>query len=125
MAASTSQVGVFPQFIAHQSEQIVLKEKVLSLSGDSFSIKTVDGRAIFQVKGEALSLSGRKSVMDMQGVPLFDIRKKLIALHATFFCENPQGEQFFEVKKKFSSGFIRQEQLLIRDAAKLTVLLLI
>jgi uncharacterized protein YxjI len=105
MAATNGPVGVFPQFIAQQSEQLVLKEKVLSLSGDSFSIKTVDGRPIIQVKGEALSLSGRKSVTDMQGAPLFSIRKKLVALHATYYCEDPKGEQFFEVKKKFSSKF--------------------
>jgi len=98
------QIGVFPQYIAQKSEQLILKEKVLSLSGDSFTIKTTDGRPILQVKGEVMSLSGRKHVMDMQGNLLFDIRKQLIAFHATYYCEDPKGNQFFEVKSKFSIG---------------------
>jgi hypothetical protein len=125
MASSSNQVGVFPQFIAQQTEQLVLKEKVLSLSGDSFDIKTVDGRPILQVKGEALSLSGRKRVMDMQGVPLFDIRKKLVALHATFYCEDPNGQQFFEVKKKFSSKLDHWRQPLFHHAVNSTARILI
>jgi uncharacterized protein YxjI len=100
---SSTQVGIFPQFIAQQYEQLILKEKVLSLSGDSFTVKTVNGLDILQVKGDVLSLSGRKHVMDMQGVQLFDIRKQLIAFHTTYFCENPNGERFFDVKSKFSS----------------------
>jgi len=98
------QIGIFPQFIAQNYEQLVIKEKVFSLSGDSFTVKTVDGRDILQVKGDVLSLSGRKRVLDMQGAPLFDIRKQLIAFHATYFCENPNGERFFDVKSKFSIG---------------------
>ena len=99
----TNQIGIYSQFITQQPEQLVLKEKVLSLSGDSFSIKTVDGRVVFNVKGDLLSLSGRKHLMDAQDVPLFDIRKQLVAIHATYYCENPQGERIFEVKSKFSS----------------------
>jgi uncharacterized protein YxjI len=96
-------LGLFPQFFARQSETLVLKEKVLSLSGDSFEVKNIQGLPIFQVKGEVLSLSGRKHVMDMAGNVLFTIRKKLIALHATFYAEDPNGNTIFEVKGKFSS----------------------
>lgn len=99
--------GIFPQYIAQQQEQIVIKEKVFSLSGDSFTVKTVDGRPIIQVAGDVLSLSGRKHVSDMQGNPLFEIRKQLIAFHATFFCKRPPSEErFFEVKSKFASTFL-------------------
>lgn len=101
--AAVQGIGVFPQFIAQRPETLVLKEKVLSLSGDSFGVKTLDGRVIIQVKGEMLSLSGRKHVLDAQGVPLFDIRKQHLTLHTTFYCENPQGQKFFQVKSKFSS----------------------
>ncbi|KAI1339414.1 DUF567-domain-containing protein [Xylariaceae sp. FL0016] len=104
LAPYPTTMGVFPQFVAQQPETLVLKEKVLSLSGDSFEIKTADGRPVFQIKGEALSLSGRKNVMDMSGNLLFTIRKKLIALHATFYGEDPSGKVLFEVKGKFSIG---------------------
>jgi uncharacterized protein YxjI len=94
-------IGVFPQYIAQQSETLILKEKVLSLSGDSFSIKTIDGRPIFQVKGNAFSLSGRKAVSDMAGNVLFELRKKHIAIHSTYYAENANKEQFFQVASKF------------------------
>ncbi|KAI0471028.1 DUF567-domain-containing protein [Xylariaceae sp. FL0804] len=97
-------IGLFQPFIARQAETIVLKEKVLSLSGDSFEIKTLSGQPLFQVKGESFSLSGRKHLMDMSGNILFTIRKKLIALHASFYAEDPQENVIFEVKGKFSIG---------------------
>lgn len=90
------------KFIADQPQKLVIKEKILSLSGDSFCIKTIDGRVVFWVDGGVLSPSGRKHIQDAKGNQLFDIRKKLLALHTTFFCENPQGERFFRVKRQFS-----------------------
>lgn len=63
-------LGLFPQFNARNSETLVLKEKMLSFSGDNFDIKLVsNGMPLFQVDGKVMSLSGRKSFMDMQGMP--------------------------------------------------------
>jgi uncharacterized protein YxjI len=98
-------LGIFQNYIARQSESLVLKERVLSLSGDSFSIKTLDGRDILQVKGEALSLSKRKIVMDMQGNPMFTIRKHHFSFPSTYYAEDPQGNKFFEVEGKFSCEY--------------------
>jgi hypothetical protein len=98
-------IGVFPQYIAQQSETLILKEKVLSLSGDSFSIKTIDGRPIFQVKGNAFSLSGRKAVSDMAGNVLFELRKKHIAIHSTYYAVNASDQQFFQVASKFKRTY--------------------
>jgi hypothetical protein len=98
-------IGIFPQYIAQQSETLILKEKVMSLSGDSFSIKTIDGRAIFQVKGNAFSLSGRKAVSDMAGNVLFELRKKHLAIHSTYYAEDASGKQFFQVASKFKCTF--------------------
>ena len=94
-------IGIYPQFFAQQSESLVLKEKVLSLSGDSFGIKTVDGRVLFQVKGEMLSLSGRKHFMDANGALLFDIRKQHLSFPACYYAEDPNGKRIFDVKSKF------------------------
>ncbi|KAI1175631.1 DUF567-domain-containing protein [Nemania sp. FL0916] len=98
------QLGLFTQFIAQRPEALALKEKVMSLSGDSFDIKLANGQPIFQVKGETFSLSGRKHFCDMSGNELFTIRKKLIALHTTFYAEDTTGNVLFEVKSKFSIG---------------------
>ncbi|KAI8725510.1 hypothetical protein NCS52_00122300 [Fusarium sp. LHS14.1] len=95
------QVGVFPNLIARQTETLVLKEKVLSLTGDSFDIKLANGQPILKVEGKMLSISGRKSVYDMQGNHLFDIVKKLLNIHTTFHVESPQGQVLMEVKSSF------------------------
>lgn len=100
-----AQIGIFPNFIARQSETLVLKEKVLSISGDDFSIKTLDGRPIFKVHGEVFSMSGRKKVVDMQGNHLFTIRKQHFSIPATYYAEDPQGTKFFEVAGKWSCQY--------------------
>jgi len=94
-------IGVFPQFFATAPEAIVLKEKVLSLTGDSFSIKLAKGTPILQVQGKLLSMSGRKKVSDMAGVHLFSIVKEHLHLHKTFAVENPSGQKIMEVKSSF------------------------
>jgi uncharacterized protein YxjI len=97
-------IAIFPQFIAAQPETLVLKEKVLSLSGDSFSIKLANGTPILQVEGKVLSISGRKKVSDMQGTHLFSIVKEHLHIHATYVVESAKGEKLCEVK----SGFKRE-----------------
>ncbi|KAF2099774.1 DUF567-domain-containing protein [Rhizodiscina lignyota] len=97
-----SALGIFPQFIAQHNEELVLKEKLFSLSGDSFSITTVDGREIVRVKGEAFSLSGRKHIMDLQDNTVFDIRKEHFTIHTTYYIQNAQEEKLMEIKSRFS-----------------------
>lgn len=95
-------LAILPEYIAQQAEELVLKEKVISLSGDSFSVKNIQGQPIMQVKGEAFSLSGRKHVMDMNGRPLFDIRKEHFKIHSTYYCEDPNGIRIFQLQSKFA-----------------------
>ncbi|KAF4119514.1 Pfam:DUF567 [Geosmithia morbida] len=94
-------MGLFPNFIAQRSETLVIKEKVFSLSGDSFDIKLANGQPIFKIKGRHLTLSGRKSMSDANGNALFDIVKELLHLHTTFAAEDPQGKKILEVKSSF------------------------
>ncbi|RYP05413.1 hypothetical protein DL764_003838 [Monosporascus ibericus] len=94
-------LGLFPGFIARQTETLMIKEKGISLSGDSFTIKTVGGQPVFDVKGNFFSLSGRKVVTDIRGNHLFTIRKKLLALQSTYYAEGPAGNPILEVIGKF------------------------
>ncbi|KAI1371382.1 DUF567-domain-containing protein [Hypoxylon crocopeplum] len=125
MAPFPRPMGIFTPFIARQGETLILKEKVMSLSGNSFDITLANGQPIFKVKGESLTLSQRMNVMDMNGNLLFCIRKKHLSLHTTYYAENARGEEIFEVKSKFglgSSKFIgsftsasgQQEELLMK-----------
>jgi len=95
-------VAIIDQFIARQTETLALKEKVLSLSGDSFDVKLANGQPIFQIKSKHMSISGRKSVLDMAGHHLFDIVKEHLHIHTTFAAEDPQGKKVLEVKSNFS-----------------------
>ena len=105
LAPLPTPIALFPQFIARQTETLVLKEKVLSLSGDSFSIKTYPGQQpVLSVSGNAFSLSGRKTVTDMSGNPLFQIRKQHLKVPRTFYAENLEGQKIFEVVGKWSFG---------------------
>lgn len=99
-------IGIFPQFFAAGPETIVLKEKVLSLTGDSFSIKLANGTPILQVEGKIMSISGRKKVSDMQGNHLFSIVKEHLHLHATYVIESPAKEKLLEIKSSFKCKFL-------------------
>ena len=100
-------LGFFSHFhVQAPGATLEIKEKSLSLSGDSFEICVVhpDGQRVpvFKVKGEAMSLSGRKHISDMQGNHLFDLRKEHISLRTTYYAEDGSGKKFLEVVSKFS-----------------------
>jgi len=102
-------LGFFSHFhVQAPGATLEIKEKSLSLSGDSFEICVVhpDGQRVpvFKVKGEAMSLSGRKHISDMQGNHLFDLRKEHISLRTTYYAEDGSGKKFLEVVSKFSFG---------------------
>ncbi|KAH8159374.1 hypothetical protein CIB48_g8874 [Xylaria polymorpha] len=107
-------LGLFPRFMARQPESLALKEKVMSLSGDSFDIKLANGQPIFQVKGETFSLSHRQHFCDVAGNELFTIRKKLIALHSTYYAEDTNGNVIFEMICTFTPPSGKEETLMVK-----------
>jgi uncharacterized protein YxjI len=101
LAPAPQPIGVFSQFLAAGPETLVLKEKVLSLSGDSFSIKLANGTPVLQVEGKVMSLTGRKKMFDMQGNHLCSIVKEHFHLHSTYVVESAKGDKIMEVKSSF------------------------
>ncbi|KAJ5322327.1 hypothetical protein N7452_010616 [Penicillium brevicompactum] len=95
-------IAIFDQFIAKEPQTIVLKEKVLSVSGDSFEIKLADGQPFLKVHGAWVSLSGRKKVEDAHGKHLFDIVKELLHIHTTYAIEDAHGKKACEVKSNLT-----------------------
>ncbi|KAL2784688.1 tubby C-terminal-like domain-containing protein [Aspergillus keveii] len=93
-------VMLFEQFIARDRPQtLVLKEKILSLTGDSFDIKLDNGLPVLKVNAAFFSLSGRKRVEDMNGNHLYNIRKELLhLLHPTYVLEDPSENKILEVR---------------------------
>ncbi|KAG5982848.1 hypothetical protein E4U55_001255 [Claviceps digitariae] len=91
-------IGIYQNFIAKTTETLVLKEKVLSLSGDSFDITNAQGTAFMKIKGRHMSISGRKSVYDMAGNHMYDIIKEHFHLHSTYAAEDPNKNKIITIK---------------------------
>lgn len=82
---------------------LCMKEKVFSLSGDDFTVQTVDGTNILKVKGKAISMRDKKKFTDMAGEEIFTLSNMMLKLHKSFKAESPAGHDF-EVKGHFSFG---------------------
>ncbi|KAF7597132.1 hypothetical protein BBP40_009470 [Aspergillus hancockii] len=95
-------VAIFHQLVAQQTETLILKEKILSLSGDSFTVKLASGQPILRIEGKVMTISGRKSVYDLAGGHLFDLVKEHLHLHTTFAAQDHAGKKFLEVKSNFT-----------------------
>lgn len=96
-------LGVNPAYCVPKQTVLAMKEKVWSLSGDTFHIVDENGHEVVQCRGQTFSLSDRKEFADTAGRPLFSLRTKLLSIHKTFYAEAPNGQVLFEVKGKFSS----------------------
>lgn len=94
-------IGVFDQCITPATQVLVLKEKVFSLSRDSFDIQNLNGQSVFKIDGHHMTVSGRKTLKDAAGAPLFDIVQERLHLHATYVAEDAQGKRLMEVKNAF------------------------
>lgn len=97
-------LGVNPTYCLPKQTTLIMKEKVWSLSGDTFHIVDENNVEVVRCQGTTFSLSDRKEFQDSAGRPLFSLRNKLIAIHKTFYAEAPDGKILFEVKSKFSIG---------------------
>jgi len=97
-------LGVNPAYCVPKQTVLVMKEKVWSLSGDTFHIVDEHGHEVVQCRGQAFSLSDRKEFADSSGRPLFSLRTRHFSLHKSFYAEDASGRTLFEVKGKFSIG---------------------
>ena len=98
-------IAIFEQYVAQEPQTIVLKEKVLSVSGDSFEIKLANGQPFLKVQGAWVSLSGRKKVEDAHGKHLFDIVKELLHIRSTYAIEDTHRKKLCEVKSGLTVSY--------------------
>jgi len=102
LAPLSRQAGVFPNWIARQPITLVLKEKILSWSGEDIYINDINGVPVFRLAGKVMSISKRKSFSDAAGNLLFTLRQEIFSIMRHYYAEGPQDERFLEVKGKFS-----------------------
>lgn len=55
-----------PKYYQPQEVTLAMREKVFSLTGDDFTVKTVDGMDVMKCKAKLVSLHGKKKFSDMQ-----------------------------------------------------------
>ena len=98
-------IALFEQYVSGEPQTLVLREKVFSVSGDSFEIKFANGAPLIKVRGAWMSLSGRKKVEDAQGNHLFDIVKEHLHIHTTYALEDTRHKKMCEVKSSLACTF--------------------
>ncbi|KAK4897510.1 hypothetical protein LTR17_005286 [Elasticomyces elasticus] len=86
-------------YSAHQTT-LIMKEKVFSLSGDDFTVRTVDGMDVCKCKGKVVSMRDSKKFTDVNGTELFTLKNKMLSIHKSFVGNSPTGHDF-EVKGHF------------------------
>ncbi|RDL39319.1 uncharacterized protein BP5553_03659 [Venustampulla echinocandica] len=95
-------LGLNTAFCRPTQTTLVLKEKVWSLSGDSFRIVDENGIEVVQCRGQVFSLSSRKEFADATGKLLFHLRQELFTIRKCFYGETVTGQILFQVKSKIT-----------------------
>ena len=98
-------LGVLPGYYANQPTTLVMREKIMSWTGDDYHVKSTDGSSVLRVRGTVMSLSDRTEVLDNQGQPLFTVRRQLFSLLKNYYAEDPSGNKFLTVDGEFSCMF--------------------
>ncbi|KAF7719440.1 Uncharacterized protein PECH_006845 [Penicillium ucsense] len=99
LAPISEPLAIHAEYIKPETSVIQMKEKIMSVSGDSFEVKLASGHPLLKVEGKWVTISGRKKVSDaVTGTHLFDIVKEHLHLHTTYALEDPKGKKIAEVK---------------------------
>ncbi|CZS93917.1 related to DUF567 domain protein [Rhynchosporium graminicola] len=118
-------LGVNPAYCVNKQTTLVMKEKVWSLSGDTFHIVDENNHEVVQCRGQTFSISDRKQFASSTGQPLFSLRTRLLRLHKSFYAEGANGQVLFEVKGKFSIGSSKMVATFANASTKQNIELLI
>jgi len=94
-------IGTEPRFLAQQPVTLVLKEHVLSFSGDDFSIKDTNGLTYFKCKGKYMTLHDRKYLYDIYNNPIITIKEN-ISLRFKQTLNDPRSDTKIASIKKSS-----------------------
>eukprot|EP01126_Amoeba_proteus_P048698 TRINITY_DN564_c0_g2_i10.p1 TRINITY_DN564_c0_g2~~TRINITY_DN564_c0_g2_i10.p1 ORF type:complete len:180 (-),score=23.28 TRINITY_DN564_c0_g2_i10:289-828(-) len=79
------------RFCLNRSIVFRLREKILSLSGDSALIKDQSGGLWFQTKGKVPSFHERNRLYDDSGNFIAELEKKFFSLHSKVFFKDAEG----------------------------------
>jgi len=86
------------QLYSPNQTTLVMKEKVFSITGEDFTVRTVDGHDVCHCKGKVVSAHDSKKFTDTNGADLFTLKNKMFALNRSFHGETGRAHHDFEVK---------------------------
>ncbi|KAL6068404.1 hypothetical protein QOT17_008214 [Balamuthia mandrillaris] len=117
LQAPSSCFSPLPQGIVNESQPVtvILKEKIWSLSGDSFKILDTNQREVLQIKGKVFSFRQQKVLCDSNGHELGLILKKLL----TF---KPQEDIYTPDRSKKIASVSRKSLFQLKSNAVVQVL---
>ncbi|CAE6472489.1 unnamed protein product [Rhizoctonia solani] len=99
-------LGIMPTYAQNHELTLKLREKRMSLSGDSFEITDPQGRPYFKIEGSALSFRDRKTLKQADGRPILNIQNKMLTIHRQFYIynanESSDSEPLCLIKSHFS-----------------------
>ncbi|KAK3255412.1 hypothetical protein CYMTET_35403 [Cymbomonas tetramitiformis] len=91
---------VFGNYVVEKETHLRLREKLLSLSGDSFAVTDEDGEVYFNVQGVVLDMRETIMLQDRDGNEIIKLQKNAFSfLRDTWSFYNPDGDLVVEVKK--------------------------
>jgi len=92
---------IAPHFKTTAVTEIILKEKKVSFTGDSATIKTKDGATLFKIDAKLVSMSERRDLLDASGKVLGQLRKKKMpGIHKTVYIGTDNDEKKVAIVKK-------------------------
>ncbi|CAE6449875.1 unnamed protein product [Rhizoctonia solani] len=99
-------LGVMPAYAQNHEVTLKLREKSMSLSGDSFEITDPQGRPYFSMEGNAFSIRSKKTLKQADGRPILNIQNKLLTIHTHYLVykanESTESEPLCVIKSHFS-----------------------
>merc|ERR1711872_573027 len=79
------------RYVSQDQTVLKLKEKFFSFSGDDCVIKDTNGKTWFKINASTFSMSGKRTMLDSEGVEIAGYRKKLLTMHATAYITGEVG----------------------------------
>lgn len=88
------------EYCSSQPRDLAMKEKMMSFSGDDFSIKDRETEApVFKIKGKTFSMRDKKKLFDLHGNVIGVIKEKRLTMHRRMYILDTNDNVLVVVRK--------------------------
>ena len=95
-------LGIFAngRYVYPEPRRYILKEKILSFSGDDFDIKDENEDIVFKMKGKVFSIGEKKKLLSREGEPLGWMKEKIFTGHGRLYLIDDKDHVRVVVRKQ-------------------------